>query len=129
MINPDGVYRGHYRTDTQGTNLNRCYINPSFVEHPSVYAIRELILNLSETKRIYGYIDLHAHATRKGCFMYGNCVDFRNQVEICTYCRLISLNTPYFEYDLCNFTERNMYSKDKGDGLSKEGSGRVALYK
>ena len=39
------------------------------------------------------------------------------------------MNTPYFEYDLSNFTEKNMYSKDKSDGLSKEGSGRVAFYK
>ena len=43
--------------------------------------------------------------------------------------RLLSLNNPIFEYDACNFTEKNMYSKDKGDGLSKEGAGRVALYK
>ena len=41
----------------------------------------------------------------------------------------MALNTSYFEYELCNFTEKNMYSKDKSDGLSKEGAGRVALYK
>lgn len=30
----------------------------------------------------------------------------------------------------CNFTEKNMKSKDRRDGdLSKEGSGRVAIYK
>lgn len=41
----------------------------------------------------------------------------------------MALNSPYLEYELCNFTERNMYASDKSDGLSKEGSGRVALYK
>lgn len=27
-LNPDGVYRGYYRLDTQGHNLNRHYANP-----------------------------------------------------------------------------------------------------
>jgi hypothetical protein len=31
--------------------------------------------------------------------------------------------------DLCDFTEKNMYSADPGDGQSKEGSGRVAFFK
>ena len=61
--------------------------------------------------------------------MYGNCVDLKNQLSTCLFPRLISLNSPYFEYESCNFTEKNMYCKDKGDGLSKEGAGRVALYK
>ncbi|KAL4483174.1 hypothetical protein ABPG74_019200 [Tetrahymena malaccensis] len=129
MINPDGVYRGHYRTDTNGLNLNRFYINPSQTEHPSVYAIKELILHLNETKRLHCYIDLHAHATKKGAFIYGNCLDLKDQLDTCLFPRLLSLNSPYFEYDSCNFTEKNMYCKDKGDGLSKEGAGRVALYK
>lgn len=34
IINPDGVYRGHYRTDTSGYNLNRYYQNPNISEHP-----------------------------------------------------------------------------------------------
>ena len=35
----------------------------------------------------------------------------------------------YFDFEGCNFTEKNMYAADKNDGLSKDGSGRVALYK
>ncbi len=46
FLNPDGVYRGHYRTDVRGINLNRFYINPSQQDHPSIYAMRELVISL-----------------------------------------------------------------------------------
>lgn len=39
------------------------------------------------------------------------------------------MNSEIFEYEGSNFTEQNMYSKDINDHVSKEGAGRVALFK
>lgn len=52
-----------------------------------------------------------------------------SQVENMLFPKLISLNSPHFDFTGCNFSEKNMYAKDKRDGQSKEGSGRVAVYK
>ena len=73
ILNPDGVARGHYRVDTNGINLNRCYLSPSAKEQPSIYAVKKVIMHLHMQNRFFSYLDLHAHASRKGTFIYGNC--------------------------------------------------------
>lgn len=251
MLNPDGVVRGHYRTDTRGVNLNRQYLNPDFELHPSVYGAKSILLyhhvhnrvcptdpdwrnsvslstssvtlqpktsnhsqsqpstevpltDMEKTNNLLNsmgregpyitssqgltpdtsilpglpdfirekedwvlgqdlktevveqcenswggdlttestpsippqesgiafYVDLHGHASKRGCFMYGNYFSEENdQVENMLYPKLISLNSAHFDFMGCNFSEKNMYAKDKRDGQSKEGSGRVAVHK
>ncbi|RHY34318.1 hypothetical protein DYB32_001293, partial [Aphanomyces invadans] len=77
------------------------------------------------------HIDLHAHAAKRGCFIYGNRYKSLNdQAASQVYPKLIGLNSVYFEYDQCNFSEQNMHLVEKRDGgLSKEGSARVALHR
>ncbi|XP_066864033.1 cytosolic carboxypeptidase-like protein 5 isoform X2 [Kogia breviceps] len=195
MLNPDGVVRGHYRTDSRGVNLNRQYLKPDAVLHPAVYGAKAVLLyhhvhsrlnsqspsehqhsphlppdaplsDLEEASSLRNaarlghssdgenaeawtqtepaepkhrsvwivpqqsteaehpdpdtippkesgvayYVDLHGHASKRGCFMYGNSFSDENTQG-------------------CNFSEKNMYARDRRDGQSKEGSGRVAIYK
>jgi len=75
------------------------------------------------------YVDFHTHATKRGSFLYGNSLSGTEQVENLIFAKLVSLNSINFDFAECNFAERIMTIKDKRDGLSREGSSRVSLYK
>lgn len=74
MLNPDGVFEGMYRLDTQGHNLNRYYL-VSDNRQPSIYSMKHLIKHYHSTKRLLFYLDFHGHPSFKGSFLYGNAID------------------------------------------------------
>ena len=129
IVNPDGVSLGHYRSDSQGQNLNRFYDDPKVDLHPEIFAVKSLIMYYFEKGDLEVCIDLHAHANRMGSFAYGNHhLDSAAQIETIMYAKLVAMNCPYFDFRSCSFSEKNMSSKDK-NGESKAGSNRVALYR
>ena len=129
MINVDGVSRGFYRYDTNSLNMNRHYISPGIKMQPEIYALKKIFLFYAQENKIKYYFDLHAHASSKGLFLFGNSLDFLPQIENCVFPKLIELNSEDLIYANCNFSEKSMKTRDRGDKYSKEGTGRVHLNK
>lgn len=75
MLNPDGVFNGHYRMDTLNQNLNRFYLEPNYLLQPSSFALKKLGEYFALESRLAFFMDLHAHPQRKGNFIYGNAMD------------------------------------------------------
>ena len=130
ILNPDGVYNGHYRADTLGQNLNRCYGHAQHGDHPTCFAVNALVRQLHARQALQFYVDTHGHATKRGCFLYGNCLaDHERMVENVLYAQLVAANCRWFDFGGCVFTKSFMSKADKRDGLSREGSARVAIFK
>jgi hypothetical protein len=100
MLNPDGVARGHCRMDTLNQNLNRYYKEPTIEQQPSCYAIRKLVEHYNKDKRLFFYLDLHAHPANKGNFVFGNAIfDFVLHVESNLFPKLLSQNCINFQFE------------------------------
>ena len=79
---------------------------------------------------LFLYIDIHGHASKRGIFMYGNYFDDpETRIDALLFPKLMSINSANFDFPACNFTQRNMYMKDRHTGAGREGSGRVSVYK
>jgi hypothetical protein len=78
---------------------------------------------------LYAFIDLHAHASKKGIFVFGNHhfgVEERVQCRLLPY--LLERRTALFEFGASGFSINNMVKKDKR-GEGKEGCSRVMIAK
>lgn len=54
-MNPDGSARGHLRTNANGVNLNREWLEPSMENSPEVYLVREKMLETG----VDMFLDIH----------------------------------------------------------------------
>ncbi|KAH8063491.1 hypothetical protein JL722_2665 [Aureococcus anophagefferens] len=132
QLNPDGVARGHYRHDVFGVNLNRVYWpRPDHRAAPAQAALMVLARAAScQPAGLALFVDLHAHATKRGVFIYGNHIDDEaRQVENKLYALLLAVNSSFFDYNACNFSREHMLRRDRADagGASAEGAARVAV--
>jgi len=50
-------------------------------------------------------------------------------VESQLFAKIVSMNCMNFEYSICNFSQKQMTQKDKNENRTKEGSGRVQVYR
>jgi murein tripeptide amidase MpaA len=71
MLNPDGVIYGNYRCSLLGVDLNRRWINPSKILHPTIYYTKKLTKMLDIERSVELYTDIHGHSRKFNCFMYG----------------------------------------------------------
>ena len=75
MLNPDGVARGYWRTDTNGIDLNRRWNSFDETKYPTVVAAKNAILKEFANENLKMFVDLHAHQSKRGCFMFWNSFD------------------------------------------------------
>ena len=82
------------------------------------------------SRRVEFYFDIHSHSSFKEAFIYGNAMDdVVKQAYAQLFCRILEENTHWFRSALCEFGERHMKFKDRGEERSKEGCGRVMAWK
>lgn len=118
LVNPDGVARGYYRLDTHNHNLNRFYLSPCPNQQPTVYQVKKAVVAQHKLGNLKLYIDLHGHASKKGCFIFGNNLRGEQQADNMLFAKLVSLNSLNFDFQECSFSEKLMTVKDGGSGLS-----------
>jgi hypothetical protein len=103
MLNPDGVVMGNSRTSISGSDLNRRYLKPDPQAHVEVWSLKELIS--AQRDKMFAFIDVHGHSTKKGAFLYGPQFALHNDQYYLSRVvpKLMSEQTEMFRYFSCKF--------------------------
>ncbi|GCC16632.1 hypothetical protein chiPu_0017296 [Chiloscyllium punctatum] len=101
MLNPDGVFLGNYRCSLMGFDLNRHWQDPSAWAHPTLYGVKQLIVQMYDNPKasMEFYIDIHAHSTMMNGFMYGNIFEDEERFQRqAVFPRLLCQNAEDFSF-------------------------------
>ena len=129
IINVDGVSNGYFRLNTEGYNLNRCYLGPSPRINPENYAITKLFYFYSSHYKVRYYFDLHADMNVRGVYTFGNALKaFEDHVENVLFSFIFKINSSHVDFSYCIFTQKSMGSRAKNDLAGKEATSRVQFY-
>ena len=71
MLNPDGVINGNYRCNIAGFDLNRNWKNPDPAKHRPIFATKQLMQSIQQTRELLFFCDFHGHSAKHNVFMYG----------------------------------------------------------
>ncbi|XP_058823902.1 cytosolic carboxypeptidase 6 [Topomyia yanbarensis] len=77
MLNPDGVFLGNNRCNVIGHDLNRTWNKVSQYTHPTLAAVMKMLKEYDNSScyQVDFVIDIHAHSTLTGTFIYGSTYD------------------------------------------------------
>lgn len=89
------------------------YDNPDPLIYPTIFATKQAILYENEKQSLFAYFDLHGHATKRGCFVFGNSnPDQVKHVEQMLLPKIMSLNSVNFDFLECSFNDSENNVKD-----------------
>ena len=70
MLNPDGVFRGNFRMNSIGKDLNRMWTEENPEIAPTVFSCHEMIQKTLKSRDIYFFCDFHGHSNKSNFFLY-----------------------------------------------------------
>lgn len=106
ILNPDGVVNGNNRCSLAGVDLNRQWKVPSKMLHPTVYALKSLMMAQRKVREIAMYIDLHGHSRKYNVFMYGCDEKKKPRPQVRSFPKLLSqhpIGGKYVCFEDCSF--------------------------
>lgn len=124
MLNPDGVIYGNYRCSLLGVDLNRRWINPSKILHPTIYYTKQIVKMMDLDRSVEIFTDIHGHSRKFNIFAYACCfnentLEARNNASIKVFPAILNDRIPAFSFKDCRF----------GNEKEKEATARMVMFK